>query len=476
MKSILLVSKEQDTISSFRKALEKEYTLETYENLTNALKFLEKTRSDLVFIDLELLDLSGQEDGYSAGLQTIWGLSAASDVIVITPQEKIRQAVKVLRAGAGDYITFPVQGAEIKHVIKNTTDRMVMRAELEYLRNKFWQTNSFEIVYTKNPEMKKVFERIRLVSPTKTTVLLMGETGTGKGVLARLIHQQSNRKDNQFISVHCGAIPETLIESELFGHEKGAFTGAIRQKLGKFEIAHGGTIFLDEIGTLTANAQIKLLQVLQEGIIQRVGSEKSLSVDVRVISASNEDLKTMCEQGRFRKDLYYRLSAFPIEVPNLRKRSEDIPALAEFFLKRLDRMSAKGIYAIQPDMLEAFKRYSWPGNIRELENILEQAYILGKSHVLTREDFPGEIACLSCPSPRAVAGGALTIADVRRNAVEAAERAYLIELLTRHQGRIKKVSEEAGITTRQLSKLLSKCNLHKENFRPPRTPSRRQEP
>ncbi len=475
MKTIMVISKEHETVAAIRTALGGEYTLEENPDLNSALEVFQKSRSDLLFIDLELLDPSGQADGYKDALKMIWGLSAASEVIVITPQDKIRQTVKVLKAGASEYITCPVQAAEVKHVLQNIKSRNIMRAELEYLRNKFWQSNSFDIVYTKNPEMQKVFERIQLVSPTKTTVLLLGETGTGKGVLARLIHQQSNRRDNQFISVHCGAIPETLLESELFGHEKGAFTGAIRQKLGKFEIAHGGTIFLDEIGTLTANAQIKLLQVLQEGIIQRVGSEKTLAVDVRVISASNEDLKVMCEQGRFRKDLYYRLSAFPIEVPNLRKRSEDIPALADFFLKRLDRLIAKGIYAIEPDVLEAFKRYSWPGNIRELENILEQAYIMGKSNILKRDDFPGEISCLSCPSPQTKSGGAPTIADIRRYAVEAAERAYMIELLTKHQGRIQKVADAAGITTRQLSKLLNKCGLRKESFRPSRPIPRRQE-
>jgi DNA-binding NtrC family response regulator len=246
------------------------------------------------------------------------------------------EAITAVKAGASEYLTYPLDPIEIQHVLENIKDQTSLESELDYLRDRFWQTESLENIRTCNANMRKVFEMIRSVAPTKSTVLLFGETGTGKGLLARILHTHSNRRDNQFISVHCGAIPETLLESELFGHEKGAFTGAIRKKLGKFEMAHGGTIFLDEVGTLTAAAQIKMLQVLQDGTFQRVGGEETIRVDVRVISATNVVLGEMCQKGEFRKDLYYRLNVFPIEIPPLNARTEDIPQLAMLFLRNLE--------------------------------------------------------------------------------------------------------------------------------------------
>jgi transcriptional regulator with GAF, ATPase, and Fis domain len=313
--------------------------------------------------------------------------------------------------------------------------------------------------------MKKLYEKIQAVAPTKSTVLLIGETGTGKNLLAKLIHRRSNRRDNQFISVHCGAIPETLLESELFGHEKGSFTGAIKRKLGKFEIARGGTIFLDEIGTITLSAQIKLLQVLQDGIFHRIGGEEEINADVRVIAATNVDIKAMCEEGSFRKDLYYRLNVFPIEIPPLRERVEDIPNLANGFLKKMNSVNLKNINDIAQEILEALQKYSWPGNIRELENIIERAYILETSSMLTRDSFPSEILDSDLPDiiPSVEAG--LTLAQTRRRGIDNIERAYLKELLSRNKGRIKESAETAGITTRQLHKLMVKYGIRKEEFK-----------
>ena len=224
---------------------------------------------------------------------------------------------------------------------ESINESLLLQSELDYLRDRFWQADSLEIVQTRCPGMKTVFDKIRSVAPTKSTVMLTGETGTGKGVMANLIHKHSNRSEAQFISVHCGAIPDTLLESELFGHEKGAFTGAVRRKLGKFEIAKGGTIFLDEIGTVTPSAQIKLLQILQDGTFQRVGGEETLEANVRVIAATNTDLKRMCDDGLFRKDLYYRLNVFPIEIPPLRERMEDIPHFVDVFLRKMNKFHLK---------------------------------------------------------------------------------------------------------------------------------------
>jgi transcriptional regulator with GAF, ATPase, and Fis domain len=313
--------------------------------------------------------------------------------------------------------------------------------------------------------MKKAYEKIRSVAPTRSTVLLMGETGTGKGELAKLIHRHSTRRDAQLISVHCGAIPDTLLESELFGHEKGAFTGAVRRRLGKFEIATGGTIFLDEIGTITPSAQIKLLQILQDQTFQRVGGEETLEANVRVISATNTDLKKMCEDGQFRKDLYYRLNVFPIEIPPLRDRPEDIPHLVEVFLKRMNKFSSKEIHDIHPHVLEAFTRYSWPGNIRELENLMERAYILETSSLLTPESFPSELLESEAPSASIAFDAQLTLTEVRHKGIEDIERRYLKEVLAKNHGKIKESASVAGVTTRQLHKLMKRYGIRKEEFR-----------
>ncbi|HOS78386.1 MAG TPA: sigma-54 dependent transcriptional regulator, partial [Syntrophales bacterium] len=337
--------------------------------------------------------------------------------------------------------------------------------ELDYLRSRFWQADALEVVQTKNAFMRSVFEAIRLVAPTKSTVLLTGETGTGKGILAKLIHCHSNRKDVQFIGVHCGAIPDTLLESELFGHEKGAFTGAVRRKLGKFELAHGGTIFLDEIGTLSPAAQIRLLQILQDRTYERVGGEETLEADVRIVAASNVDLKKLVEEGLFRQDLYYRLNVFPIELPPLRERTEDIPQLVEVFLRNLNRFNQKDIHYAHPQVMDAFRRYPWPGNIRELENLVERAYILETSSMLTPESFPAELFTVTPTPPRLSLNTSLTLGEVRRQAVEAVERQYLKELLSVNRGRIDRTAVAAGVTGRQIHKLLQRHEIRKEDFK-----------
>lgn len=283
--------------------------------------------------------------------------------------------------------------------------------------------------------------------------------------MANLIHHHSSRRDAQFIKVHCGAIPETLLESELFGHEKGSFTGAVRRKLGKFEIANGGTIFLDEIGTITPSAQIKFLQVLQDGTFQRVGGEETIKSDVRVIAATNTDLKKMCENNEFRKDLYYRLNVFPIEIPLLKNRAEDIPHLVDLFLRKLNKQNTKDISHVDTQVLAALRQYPWPGNIRELENIIERAYILETTSSLTPESFPGELFESHGPPENLPIDASLTLAQARQKAIDDFEKTYLTDLLARNKGRIKESAEAAGITTRQLHKLMSKYGIRKEKFK-----------
>jgi DNA-binding NtrC family response regulator len=465
MRSFLLVSKDKEILDLLRQTLDPGAKVEHTKSKDGALNMLKEARYDIVLIDVEILREAVPANGYRAALQQFRQAYSAVKVIVISPQKMVREALKALKAGAADYLTYPIEPEEVKYVIESINETILLRSEFEYLKDQFWQPSSLAIIQSKCPVMQKVFAKIRSVAPTKSTVLLTGETGTGKGVLASLIHQHSNRRDAKFVSVHCGAIPDTLLESELFGHEKGAFTGADRRKLGKFEVSKGGTIFLDEIGTITPAAQIKLLQVLQDGTFQRVGGEGTFNADVRVIAASNMDLKEMCDNGQFRKDLYFRLNVFPVEIPPLRERKEDIPHIIEVIIGRLNKFHLKEIRDVHPDVMEAFLNYSWPGNIRELENLTERAYILESSSTLTPVGFPLELFALEGPSAQMELVSSYTLAEVRQRALEEVEKRYLKELLANKKGKIRESAEVAGITTRQLHKLLTKYGIKKEDFK-----------
>ena len=468
MKYVLVASRNKAACDTIRRSLRSEYRVDIVFNKESCFEMFRKRRHEFLFIDMVFLRGSAHEKGYTdykKALQPFWHAYPTLEIIVMTSQEKIREAVDAVKAGASNYLTYPINPDEVKYVTESLYESLKMQSELDYLRDKFWQSDSLEMIRTNCPIMKKVFDKIKSVAPTRTTVLLVGETGTGKSVLARLIHHHSNRRDKQFISVHCGAIPETLVESERFVHEKGAFTGAVKRKLGKFEIAQGGTILLDEIGTVPTATQIKLLQVLQERTFHRVGGVEDVDVDVRVITASNIDLEKMCDDGMFRKDLYYRLNVFPIEIPPLRERIEDIPLLVESFVSRLNKFYFKEIRDVHPQVMEAFEEYPWPGNIRELENLIERAYILETSSILTPESFPSELFTFDAPRARISLDTSLGLADVRRRGIENIERHYLKELLALHKGRISSTADAAGISTRQLSKLLTKYSIRKEEFK-----------
>jgi DNA-binding NtrC family response regulator len=464
MRSILVVSEERETYRIIRACHRSAFRVDLATTGDKALDMLRTKRFDYLFIDLDILQES--KSGEGDGLQAFWEVNPTIEIIVMAPQDMIRKAVMAVKAGASNYLTYPLSRDEVRFVIDSIDETILIQSELDYLRDKFWQADSLEIVQTRSKAMMAVFDKIRSVAPTKSTVLLIGETGTGKGVLANLIHKHSNRRDAQFISVHCGAIPDTLLESELFGHEKGAFTGAVKRKLGRFEIAKGGTIFLDEIATITPSAQIKLLQILQDGTFQRVGGEETFDANVRVIAATNTDLKKMCDEGQFRKDLYYRLNVFPIEVPPLRKRKEDIPHFVDVFLRRMGKFNPKGIRHVQPVVIEAFLKYPWPGNIRELENLIERAYILEPSSVLSPESFPGELLETDEAPSSAPPDASMTLAEARREGLKEIEKGYIQEQLNRHRGKIKDSAKAAGITTRQLHKLMKRYGIRKEEFKP----------
>ncbi len=468
MTTVLVISEYKETQDVIRASFQPDFQITAAADIESAFKIISKNHPGFIFTDIKFIKepVSGSAGKSGWMLERLWSLSPRSEVIVMSSKEMIRDAVKAVKAGASEFITYPITQEEVRYALDSIHQYTSLQVELEYLRGQFWDADSLEFIQTQHPEMKKVFEKIRLVAPTKATVLLSGETGTGKGVLANLIHHHSNRKGRRFIEVHCGAIPDNLVESELFGHEKGAFTGAVKQKLGKFETAHEGTIFLDEVGTLTPSAQIKLLKVLQNGTFQRVGGEETIEVDVRIISASNLDLKKACENGLFRLDLYHRLNVFAVHVPSLKERIDDIPFFVELFLRRLEKKEHKGVHGIHPNVMEAFRNHSWPGNIRELENLLERAYILGRPPMLTDEDFPEEIMGASRPQAAQRDKSHPSLAEVRSMAANAAENIYLRELLSRHKGKIKESAAEACVTTRQLNKLMVKHKMNKREFKP----------
>ena len=464
MKNILVATTHRESVSTIFESLGSEYEIEEVHDRETCAEKIAHQKFEFLFLDIGLLLPIAEGTTLKQQLQRFWQHSPELEIIILSGQDSIRQAVYAVRAGASNYLTYPIDPAEIKLILDEIKADIRVHAELKYLRNQFWRRDAEPLLRTGSPLMSAVFDKVRAVAPTESTVLITGETGTGKGVIAKLLHEHSRRADKQFISVHCGAIPDTLLESELFGHEKGAFTGAIRRKLGKFEIANGGTIFLDEIGTISPSMQIKLLQVLQEKMFQRVGGEVSMSADVRIIVATNSDLQAMCAEGSFRRDLFYRLNVFPIEVPPLRERLEDIPPLVATFLKKLNRFSQKSIRDIEPKFLKILESYEWPGNIRELENLIERAFIIEETSVLTVSSLPVDLI------PRNYLRTAQVNIDnslksVRQRAMETAEKNYLIELLKEHRGKINDTAEAAGIGVRQLHKLMIKHQLRKEDFR-----------
>jgi DNA-binding NtrC family response regulator len=463
MKYILAATEDRTRAEIVRTAFRRSFHVDEASTIRDIIDVFRKRRYEFIFIDLDLIGEPQRRDGDP--LRKLRQAFPSAEIIVMTPPERIREAVEAVKAGAANYITIPLNADEVRYVAESIREGIRAQSELDYLRDRFWQSDSMEVVQTRNPAMRSVFEQVRLVAPTKSTILLSGETGTGKGILAKLIHRHSNRREVQFIGVHCGAIPDTLLESELFGHEKGAFTGAARRKLGKFELAHGGTIFLDEIGTITPAAQIKLLQVLQDRTFQRVGGEALIEADIRIIAASNADLDRMVEKGLFRSDLYYRLNVFPIALPPLRERREDIPQLTEIFLKQTNRFNHRGIHYFHPLVMDAFQRYPWPGNIRELQNLIERACILETSSILTPASFPAELFATEPATASMPVKTGYTLAKVRSQAVEEAEKRYLREVLSQSGGRINRTAEVAGITVRQINKLMNNSGMKKEAFR-----------
>ncbi len=352
----------------------------------SALDLIDHEQYQVIVSDLFLPDKSGLDI-----LQNVRKISPDTEVIVVTGHASAQTAVRAMKEGAFDYITKPIDFDELKIVVSKALEKQKLLSENMYLRRQLQGRFEFNNIIGSSPAMNLVFERMRRIVKTDSAVLVTGESGTGKELVAKALHYNGSRKERPFIAVNCSAIPETLLESELFGHVKGAFTGAIKDKPGKFEAANYGTIFLDEIGTLPLHLQVKLLRVLQEHEVERVGSNKIVKLHVRVISATNSDLECMVKRGEFREDLYYRLNVIPLHLPPLRERQQDIMHLAAFFMEKQCRLMGRALCTVSKQALEALEQYSWPGNVRELENVIERMIVLTDAAVITLDDVPAKI-------------------------------------------------------------------------------------
>jgi len=351
-----------------------------------AVRHLENEQFDIVITDLFLPDITGIDI-----LKKAKELSPAIEVILITGHASAETAVRAMKEGAFDYITKPLNIEELRVIISKAIEKQQILSENISLKKQLRDKYEFSNIIGSSPAMQKVFSRITKVIKTDSTVLILGDSGTGKELIAKAIHSNGPRRDKPFIAVHCGAIPENLLESELFGHTKGAFTGAIRDKMGKFEAANHGTIFLDEIATLPMHLQIKLLRILQEQEVERIGSNKQIKLDVRIISATNVNLEEEVKKGAFRDDLFYRLNVIPVILPPLRDRVEDILPLVRHFLAKYCKEMDRPLMNIAKEALIALEVYQWPGNVRELENVVERTVALTEGDQITLSDLPSNI-------------------------------------------------------------------------------------
>jgi two-component system, NtrC family, response regulator AtoC len=383
---ILVVDDDPGVRESFRLILEDHYDVVDVPDGPSALDVVRTSPMDLVLLDIRLPGMDGIEV-----LERIKAIDDRAEVILVTAVKTVRTAVAAMKLGAFDYLTKPFEEDELLSLASRALERRTLEREVALLRSELARTHDLDEIVGEHPVMERLHGLIAQVARTSTTVLITGESGTGKELVARAIHRHGNRREGPFVAVNPAAIVESLIESELFGHERGAFTGAYQRKLGKFELAQSGTLFLDEIGTLRADLQAKLLRVLQEREIERVGGTRSIKIDVRVIAATNTNLKDAVSRGTFREDLYYRLNVVPIVVPPLRERAQDVPLLAEHFLRRDTRDFNKRIEGLSPEAVAALQAYRWPGNVRELENVIERCVVLADGPVIQLNDLPLDV-------------------------------------------------------------------------------------
>ena len=420
------------------------YQVECAESAEDALEIIKKDKTKIMLADLVMPGMNGIEL-----MKEARKIVPTISTVIITAHATIESAISAIREGAHDYVEKPFCPEKVELLIDKLVEHQNLIEENISLRQKIKDRFHFEGIIAKSPKMLKIFDLIKTVAPTNATVLITGETGTGKEVVARAIHHQSHRRDKPFIATSCAALPESLLESELFGYEKGSFTGAGERKKGKFEAAHKGTLFLDEIGEINANTQVHLLRALEDKKITRIGSNEEILVDVRVITATNKDLKEMIIKGQFREDLYYRLKVVTINIPPLRERKEDILPLANYFLEKYAEENSKGTINFSPQVIEFMLHYSWPGNVRELENMIEHGVILCKDNSISLAELPPDI---------------VQPVQTKEKTIEAVTKNHVIHVLEETKGNITKAAKILGIRRMTLYNKLKKYNLTVNNL------------
>ena len=433
------------------------YEVDAVESAIMALKKLKKEIFDLIISDIKMPEISGIEL-----LRKVKSIDGEIPVIMITGFASTNDAVEAMKLGAEDYIIKPFNLDELKIIINKSFHQKSIKRENIELKSKLSDQEKFENIVGKNPRMRKIFDLIDTISKTDSTVLISGESGTGKELIARAIHNKSSRSQNGFVSINCGALPENLLESELFGHSKGAFTDAYREKVGLFEMADRGTLFLDEIGEMSQPMQVKLLRAIQEKKIRRVGGNNEIDIDVRIISATNKDLVDSMNEGQFRSDLFYRLNVISIRIPSLKERKDDIPLLMHYFLNKLKERFNKRIDGYEQDVIDLFLNYSWPGNVRELENFVERSVALEKENIVTVKSLPKELVYNTSPKMESAEHIDEMMADDTFNYTEFMDetsKQILVKALEKNQSNLKRTAEMLKLNYRSLRYLIGKYNI-----------------
>jgi len=447
---ILVVDDDPGLRESFRLILEDEYEVVDAADGPTALGILRSSQVDLVLLDIRLPDMDGIEV-----LERIKATDEGVEVILVTAVKTLRTAVAAMKLGAFDYLTKPFEEDELLSVIRRALERRSLEQEVVFLRSELARRHDFDELVGQHPEMQRLYRLIAQVARTTTTVLISGESGTGKELIARAIHHQGPRRDKAFVPVSPAALSDTLVESELFGHERGAFTGAFQRKVGRFEMAHGGTLFLDEISLIKPDLQAKLLRVLQEREFERVGGTRSIRFDARIIAATNVDLKQAVTDGRFREDLYYRLHVVPIAIPPLRERREDIPLLAQHFIRQYSQQFTRRIEGLSGEALAVLQEYRWPGNVRELQNVIERLAGLAEGPLISLSDLPLDLLVPDQYARSRTAGFSLV------EATEEFERQIVLRMLERVRWNVSEAARLLGVHRNSLKVRLARWRLRR---------------
>ena len=444
---VLVIDDETGSRESMAIAIEKAgCEVRTFDDARKALEYIEEVGNARAAVcDLRMPGMDGV-----AFLKEVRERQLDLGVVLVTAYGSIESAVEAMRVGADDYLTKPVDLYELRQRVMNLLEKQKLKEEVSSLREQLDKRFGFESIIGRSAPMEKLFEQMKLVAATRSSVLIIGESGTGKELVANAIHRASPRRNERFLAINCGAIPSDILESELFGHERGAFTGAVSRKIGKFEIAHRGTLFLDEISELYPELQVKLLRVLEERQVMRVGGSDVIEVDFRLIAATNRDLEKEVVDGRFREDLYYRLKVVTLRIPPMRERVSDLVPLAEHFLAQFCQEHGKPAKRLSAQTIEMLARYPWPGNVRQLRNVMESVVVFHQGEVVEPADLPVEVrdsVTVSATGPvQAVAGDTRTMADIERQAI--------LETLQRTGGHRAKAADLLGIGLRTLQRKL----------------------